>query len=288
MPTTAAPPGPVSPSAPGGSSRSVPVLVAVTAAVALLLGIGGTLLLRPGGSDSAVGTAPGPSGTPTAAPSTSASAGASAGASGVPTGQVFRYQPLWPFGSPADAVAWQRSAGGSQPWRLDPELTALTFTWTQLGFDQLRTVTSRQVVGDEAWVGVGPGAPSGGTAAVLHLAQIGAGAHRPWEVVGSRDTTLTLTTPAYGVVVRGSPLTVGGRITGVDESLVVQVRAPDGTVLGTGPATPAGGSRTPWSVAVPLDLTRPGVATVVVATGGHVAEVERFALTAVRLPGLTG
>ncbi len=284
MSTSTAPPVPgASPPAPGGH-RGIPVvvLVAVTAVVALLLGVGGTLLLGPGSDDTTAGPSSSPSAS--AAPPASAAPSATATPSAGPTATAFRFQPLWPFAGPADAVTWQRAAGGSQPWRLDAGLTAVTFTRTFLGFDGLGTVTSTQAVGDEAWVGVGPGAPGNGTAAVLHLARIGAGEHRPWEVVGSRDTTLTLTTPAYGAVAT-SPLPVGGRVTGVDESLRVQVRALDGTVLGTGPALPAGGNVTPWSIPVPLDLTRPGVATIVVSTGGHLAEVERFALTAVRVAG---
>lgn len=61
------------------------------------------------------------------------------------------------------------------------------------------------------------------SSAVLHLVRFGSGTDTPWEVVGTQDTTLTLTTPAYGVTVRSS-VTVGGLITGVDESLRVQIR----------------------------------------------------------------
>jgi hypothetical protein len=85
---------------------------------------------------------------------------------------------------------------------------------------------------------------------VLHLARIGTGQDAPWEVVGSRDTTLTLDRPAYGVKV-SSPITVGGRITGVDESILVQMRQPSSErPLGTAPGVPAGGEHQPWSTRV--------------------------------------
>lgn len=82
-----------------------------------------------------------------------------------------------------------------------------------------------------------------------------------------------------------SPLTAGGRITGVDEALRVAVIDGNGRTVGQVNGVPAGGSSTPWSVTV--DYTQPasGVLTVVVSTGGHVAEVERFAITAVRTGG---
>ena len=36
------------------------------------------------------------------------------------------------------------------------------------------------------------------TAAVIHLLRFGPEADVPWEVVGTRDTDLTLDTPGYG------------------------------------------------------------------------------------------
>ena len=44
------------------------------------------------------------------------------------------------------------------------------------------------------WVRVGRHADNGAdlTAAVVHLARIGSGANQPWEVVGTRDETLSL------------------------------------------------------------------------------------------------
>jgi len=103
----------------------------------------------------------------------------------------------------------------------------------------------------------------------------------PWEVVGTHDTTLTLDTPAYGTAA-GSPVAVGGEITGVDESLRVQVRSAGAArPLGDTCCLPAGGERQRWATTVTVHGR--GLATIVVSTGGHVAEVERFAVTAVLL-----
>jgi len=203
---------------------------------------------------------------------------------------AFRFQPLWPFGSVRQAALWQHDTklSGSQPWRLDPGATALAFATQHLGYTELNRVTSTWVVGDEAWIGVAGTPPEGSTAAaVLHLARIGAGSlvTRPWEVVGSQDTLLTLTMPRYGSTV-GTSFTVGGRITGVDESLVIQVRDRTGRRLARVGGLPAGGERTPWQATISLPTTTSGLVTVAVSTGGHVAEVEKFAITAVRItPG---
>src|SRR5262249_54683553 len=116
------------------------------------------------------------------------------------------------------------------------------------------------------------------------LARIGSGANQPWEVVGSRDTTLSLATPAYGVQIT-SPVTVGGRITGVDESLRVQVRGTGETgVLGEGSGIPAGGENQPWTAQVSFRPSTGTVRTIVVSTGGHAGPgVGRFAITGVRV-----
>jgi len=46
---------------------------------------------------------------------------------------------------------------------------------------------------------------------------------------------------------------------------------------------PAGGQAAPWSLIVPFYAAPGQVITIVVHTGGHVATVERFAVTGVRV-----
>ncbi|MFD9971707.1 hypothetical protein ACFWYA_26815 [Streptomyces sp. NPDC059011] len=267
---------------------------AATAAALALIGCSGA-----GGSPSATGSASAAPGTPAPSPTTSegspptAASPTSSPTPAVPTQTPnavpplgsWSLQPVWPFTTLAQAQAWERSyrSGGHQPWHLDPDQTALAFSRDFLGFVEIDRVTSSKVSGRHARVGVAPSGTEGGTAAVIHMVRFGTGADAPWEVVGTDDTTFSLTAPAYGALVR-SPLATGGRITGVDESIQVQVRQPSSDApLGTSKCcTSAGGENQPWSVAVPFSGARDPVLTVVASTGGHVAAVERFTVTAVR------
>jgi hypothetical protein len=194
--------------------------------------------------------------------------------------------PLWPFTTATQAAEWQKAyrAGGTQPWHLDPEQTALAFTRDHLGYREVDRVTSRTVRGGDARLGVGWNDPETreSTVAVLHLIRLGSGADAPWVVVGTDDTRLTLDTPRYGATA-GSPVTVGGLITGVDESLRVVVLGPTSSrPLGTVPGIPAGGERTRWSTSVRFTAPAGTVLTVAVSTGGHLKDVEAFAITALR------
>jgi hypothetical protein len=100
--------------------------------------------------------------------------------------------------------------------------------------------------------------------------------------VGSDDTDFSLTTPAYGAKVT-SPVTAGGRITGVDESIRVQVRqVSTERPLGEFCCVAAGGQQTPWQASVSFTGATDGVLTVVASTGGHLKRVERFTVTGVR------
>jgi hypothetical protein len=221
------------------------------------------------------------------APATSAPASAPPATPTSPAPAVaFRFQPLWPFNTLAEVEAWQHAyrSGGQQPWHLDPEATALGFTTGYLGFTGIKQVVATELKGDEAWVEVGYPIENRrtGVAAALHLARYGTGADAPWVVVGSRDTTLTLTEPSYGSMI-GSPVKVGGRITGVDESIRVQVRQLSSPApLGEYCCLPAGGENTPWSATVEFGGASGAPLTIVASTGGHVADVERFAITGVR------
>ena len=203
-----------------------------------------------------------------------------------PPAASFAYQPLFPFTSLEDAQAWQRasSTGGHQPWHLDAELTALSFVG-YLGYAGIDRVTSHTGDGSDAEVGVGYASEGGrtATAAIVHLVRFGMGDGAPWEVVGTADTDLTLTTPDYGASV-SSPVVVGGRLTGVDEALHVQVRQlSSSTPLGESCCVAAGGQRTPWHTTVSFHGATDRVLTVSVSTGGHLQAVERFAVTGVRV-----
>jgi hypothetical protein len=265
--------------------------VAVTLLSALMAGLAVVYL---GGPDSSPGQGalplPGASATstqPTATATSSRPAGPSPTAQ-VPTAPTastsFGYQPLWPFASVAEAAEWQRSyrEGGKQPWHLDPEQTAVSFTTGFLGFTEVDKVIARSIKADDASVSVGYKSSEGraSVAAVIHLARIGQGSDAPWEVVGTADTTLTLERPRYGATV-DSPITVGGRISGVDESIRIDVRqAGSDKRLGSACCVSAGGENQSWSTRV--TFRGDGALTVVASTGGHVQTVERFAITGIR------
>lgn len=269
-------------------NRRTVIIVVLSVLLAIATAAAVTLAVVGGGEDPAPTPGNPPSAGPTAsAPSTAQpTTGSATPTPSQPTVVPFGYQPLWPFTNLAEVTAWQNAyrSGGHAPWHLDADATALAFTTGYLKFTAINVVVSHSIAGTEALVAVGYPIEnrSPGTAAVLHLAKFGVGADAPWEVVGSKDTTLTLTRPRYGTTVR-SPVTVGGTITGVDESIRVQIRQPaTEQPLGQTGGLPAGGVRTPWTTTVTYQGATAPALTIVAFTGGHYTEVERFAVTAVR------
>jgi hypothetical protein len=276
----------------GSRTAIVAVVVATVAVLAAAAAIIIVLSRDEGSAPAGAGGAPATTSVSGAAPSNTPSTSepprtSTTAPSRPPADEAFGYQPLWPFSSAADAQRWQRAyrSGGHGPWHLDADATAIAFTTGYLRFTHIDTVVRHSVHGREATVTVGyridaEHAPP--TAAVVHLARYGAGSDAPWEVVGTKDTTLTLSRPPYGTAAR-SPMTVGGTISGVDESIRVQVRQPTVSApIGQATPIPAGGEARPWSVTVSFRPATGAVMTVVASTGGHVAEVERFAVTGVR------
>jgi hypothetical protein len=72
-------------------------------------------------------------------------------------------------------------------------------------------------------------------------------------------------------------------ITGVDENVRLSVHArPAKTAVGAYCCRAADGTRSPWSAAVSFRAAPGQVITIAAATGGHVASVERFAVTGAR------
>ena len=201
------------------------------------------------------------------------------------------YLPLFPFASLADVRAWQASyeSGGHQPWHRSPDLTATAFA-AFLGYTDVTQVAQSAVSGGDAHVAVGIKLPDGtiSTAAIIHLVLFGSGTYAPWEVVGTDDRTFTVDRPAYGGTA-ASPVTVGGTITGVDESIRVTVHSLSAQVpVGAYCCRAAGGTRSPWSASVTFLATPGQVITIAAATGGHVAAVERFAVTGARAVSRAG
>lgn len=222
----------------------------------------------------------------TAPPASPPPAKASSPTAAAPAPYSFGYMPLYPFATQAQADAWLGAykTSGVQPWHEDPRATALAFA-AFLGYTDINKVTGSSISATQAHISVGylitPTQPH--TGAVVHLVRYGPSPNAPWEVVGTADQFgFTITSPAYGSTVR-SPVVAGGRITGVDESITVQVLTlSSSTPVGRSCCHPAGGTGSPWSVPVPFNRAPGQVLIVSAATGGHVAAVERFVVTGVR------
>jgi hypothetical protein len=219
---------------------------------------------------------------PTSGPATTAPTSPPARSTASP---LSPYQGLWPFQTLTEARAWEASfqAGGHQPWHLDAGQTALSFTNGYLGYTEINQVVSQTLDSKGAHVAVGYRNPNGQlvTAAIIHLVRFGSDQNAPWEVVGTDDSpSFTLTLPSYGQAVR-SPTTVGGMITGVDESIKVEVLQPSSSsALGSAPGVPAGGTSSPWHTTVTWQGATDPVLTIAASTGGHLQGVERFTVTA--------
>ncbi len=220
-------------------------------------GCGSTATTAPAPTTPATGTSSaGSAGAPGSATATTQPPGAS-GAPAQTTGLPAGYLPLFPFASLADVRAWQASyeSGGHQPWHRSADLTATAFA-AFLGYTDVTQVAQSAVSGGDAHVAVGIKLPDGtiSTAAIIHLVLFGSGTYAPWEVVGTDDRTFTVDRPAYGSTVP-SPVTAGGTITGVDESIGVTVHTLSAQV-------PAGAyccraaRRHPQPVVGPCDLPR--------------------------------
>jgi hypothetical protein len=190
--------------------------------------------------------------------------------------------PVWPFADGAAALAAKATATAG------PAATALRFTTVHLRFTDDNKTFGTELSKDkqQAWVTVGYLNPDhrNSTAAVVHLARWSNSG--PWEVVGTRDSTLSLTKPSYGATA-ASPIHVGGQIVGVDENIRVAVHQPSiDAPLGVSCCTAAGSvpNPGPWSASVKYTSSNAKVLTVVASTGGHVTQHERWAITAVRNP----
>lgn len=190
--------------------------------------------------------------------------------------------PLFPFQTDAEVAQWRGS--GSRPEFSDAGKTAVAFAQF-LGYSEVNLVvtTASDAKGEHVTVGsVVPDTDRKISSAIVHLVRYDAQPNAPWEVVGTDDTDFALTTPAYGASV-ASPLPVGGRITGIDENIVVQVvQLHANGALGTSVGIPAGGENRPWSGTVTFSAPSDPILMVAASTGGHTRRVERFTVNGVR------
>jgi hypothetical protein len=188
--------------------------------------------------------------------------------------------PLFPFQTMEEVQTWEQHyrSGGQPPQYLDPSATALAFAQF-LGYTEIDKVVGTRSDATGAHVSVGSLVPDTHlltTAAIVHLVRYGTDRDAPWEVVGTDDTTFTITAPAYGASII-SPLHVVGRITGVDESIKIHVQQLHANgYLGEYCCVPAGGTNSPWSATTTFSAPTDPVLILSASTGGHTRRVERF------------
>jgi hypothetical protein len=115
----------------------------------------------------------------------------------------------------------------------------------------------------------------------VQLEQVGRGTNGPWSVTGASAEDVSITTPDAGGSVE-SPLTVTGRVTGIDESVHVQLLT-GSTQLADGHA-PAGQEQ-PWSQALRWSSSTWSVGALVASTYDGKGDLHALALTPVRRGG---
>ena len=195
-----------------------------------------------------------------------------------------------PAPSPSGAAVpgqalWSGPDGAS--WRSDADQTALHFLSDHLQMPYLDTVVASTVRGDSAEVAVGRGLPSETKRAVAATTITLQRASGTWYVESARADLLTVTTTS----VNASTVTVSGRLTGVDESIQVELLAGDSPQPLAHASTPGGGQDSPWQVTLERPVTDATRLTVVVylpsALDGNAARVVALALDVGDGPGPT-
>jgi hypothetical protein len=183
--------------------------------------------------------------------------------------------PVWPFTSDAQAADWV-AAPGDRTWAADPVQVAQHLLDDVLALPGTAVGTAGG--GDVVRVVVRAG---GRPVSTVQLEQVGRGPNGPWAVTGASAEDVGITTPDAGGSVE-SPLTVTGRVTGVDESVHVQLLA-GSTQLADGHA-PAGAEQ-PWSQLLRWSSTTWSTGAVVASTYDGKGDLHALALTPVRRGG---
>ena len=184
---------------------------------------------------------------------------------------------IWPFASAAQVSAWRADPSG-KPWATDARAVAAHFLSDYLRLPGLT---------------VGPGCAScleidvrtaSTSAGTLHLVADSHASPVVYSVTGvDPPPGLSVTRPVSGQRV-GTPVQVGGGITGVDESILVRLLSQAGKALGQTSA-PAGSGR-PWTASLPWsDRSWYTGALVLTTTSPKDGSVNRLAvLRVVRAP----
>jgi hypothetical protein len=153
---------------------------------------------------------------------------------------------IWPFTSKAQADDW-KADHGTRPWANDKQQLVQHFVTDYLG---LKDVYAGEPCGTCTKVPLmdtpTPGASTADVGLVeLTADQTGGGFNGPFSVLGVTSPTLKVTAPTAPIT---SPTTVGGTITGVDESIRLSLVTAEGKTIATGQTM--AGSGAPWSASL--------------------------------------
>lgn len=196
-----------------------------------------------------------------------------------PAAPAFAGPAIWPFRSQAQADAW-RTDPGTKAWAGDPVQTTQRFLADYLRVSGVVASVPRSFAAPPPGRFTVQLDSAEGSAGRVELAQYGDGG--PWTVVSVGGTDLTVTTPRPDGRVT-SPQRVSGRVTGVDESVRVELVTFSGVVVATAYA-PAG-SEVPWETTISW-TTRGWTTGAVVATTRSFKDGSVTRITA--LPVLPG
>lgn len=213
-------------------------------------------LLGPGTGPTTLIQQPGDQPSTTSAPSPS-----------TPTASLYDGPAVWPFTSAAQATAW--APGGSYPWAESKRevvkhflLDHLKLTTLQAEFGLVEVAGATTCTGCE--VLQLETTENGEVAEVTVAAFDTAAGNKVFTVVGVTGGDLTVTRPGAGAALT-SPTSVSGRITGVDEHVLLRLVTTPGSQIAQGGA-PAG-SAVPWQGTLSWTDTSWSTAAIVGTTG---------------------
>jgi len=183
--------------------------------------------------------------------------------------------PVWPFTSDAEAAAWTANPG-TRPWAADP------VQLTQHLLDDYLSVPGRAMrrVGDGVDLAVVEVSAGDRPVSQVRLVRVGRTSSGPWSVIGATSDDLTIAQPLPGEPVT-SPMRTTGRVSGVDQSVHLQLRA--ATLLAEAYA-PAG-NELPWTQNLTWTSESWSVAALAASTFDGRGDLSAVTITAVRRGG---
>jgi hypothetical protein len=180
--------------------------------------------------------------------------------------------PVWPFVDDAQAADWKADPS-SQPWASDPVQV------TQHLVDEFLKLPGKATtrIADSNGSAVVEVSAGGRPVSQVHLVKVGAAGIGPWSVTHADSDNLSVTSPSDGDDI-SSPLTVTGRVPGVDESVHLQLLGDTRLAEGFAPA----GHDLPWTHLLSWPDSSWSVAALSASTFNGKGDLSAITVTAVR------